>query len=98
LGLLAALFCVRERAAAPGKEQPKTPVVRWNEAQPGCTFSRGDDGKYRYGLWSDDGGIVVAVDAREVQIVRAPHRIEPLFGVLLTVRYRGTGTLQLTTD
>jgi hypothetical protein len=98
LCLLAALFCVRAQAAAPGKDQPKTPVVRWNEAQPGCTFSRGDDGKYRYGLWNNDIGIVLAVDAREVQIVRAHHRIEPLFGVLLTVRYRGTGTLQLATD
>ena len=69
--------------------QPLT--VRWSEAQPGCTFSRGDDGKYRYGLWSGDVGIVLAVDAREVRLLR--HRIEPIFGVLLTVRYRGTGSL-----
>jgi hypothetical protein len=32
---------------------------------------------------------VLAVDAREVQIIR--HRIEPIFGVLVTIRYRGTG-------
>jgi hypothetical protein len=63
------------------------PTLRWSEAQPGCTFSRDDDGKYRYGLWSGDVGIILAVDAREVQIIR--HRIEPIFGVLLTVRYRG---------
>jgi hypothetical protein len=71
------------------KSQP--PVVRWDEERPGCTFSRGDDGKYRYGLWSDDLGIILAVDAREVQIIR--HRIEPIFGVLLTIRYRGSGSL-----
>ncbi len=82
----------------PGKDQPKPQIVRWDEARPGCTFSRGDDGKYRYGLWTDDEGIVLAVDAREVQIVRSHHRIEPLFGVLLTIRYRGTGTLDVTTD
>ena len=64
-------------------------VVRWDESQPGCTFTRSDDGKYRYGLWSGDLGIVLAVDAREVQIIR--HRIEPIFGVLMTIRYRGTG-------
>ncbi|MFZ0814824.1 MAG: hypothetical protein WAM78_04860 [Candidatus Sulfotelmatobacter sp.] len=63
------------------------PTVRWSEDQPGCTFSRDDDGKYRYGLWSGDVGIILAVDAREVQIIR--HRIEPIFGVVLTVRYRG---------
>jgi hypothetical protein len=64
-------------------------IVRWDEAQPGCTFTRSDEGKYRYGLWSGDLGIVLAVDAREVQIIR--HRIEPILGVMMTIRYRGTG-------
>ena len=67
-------------------------VVRWDEAQPGCTFTRSDDGKYRYGLWSGDLGIVLAVDAREVQIIH--HRIEPIFGVMMTIRYRGTGSVE----
>src|ERR1700678_1050968 len=70
---------------------PHPPTVRWSEAQPGCTFSRDDDGKYRYGMWSGDVGVVLAVDAREVQIIR--HRIEPIFGVLLTLRYRGAGSV-----
>jgi hypothetical protein len=68
-----------------------SPVVRWNETQPGCTFSRGDDGKYRYGLWSGDVAIVLAVDAGELQVIR--HRIEPILGVLLSVRYRGNTSL-----
>lgn len=70
------------------KSASAPPVVRWDEQQTGCTFSRGEDGKYRYGLWSGDVGIVVAVDGRELQIIR--HRIEPIFGILLTIRYRGT--------
>jgi hypothetical protein len=78
------------------KSTPQPPVVRWNEEQPGCTFSRGDDGKYRYGFWSDDVGIVLAVDARELQIIR--HRIEPIFGVLLTIRYRGAASLDASAD
>src|ERR1039458_8236049 len=90
--------------AAPGKDQDKdkdknTPqplTVHWSEDQPGCTFSRGDDGKYHYGLWSGDVGVMLAVDAREVQIIR--HRIEPLFGVLLTIRYRGAGSLDTSPD
>ena len=77
-----------------GKAAPVT--VRWSESQPGCTFSSGDDGKYRYGLWSGDIGIVLAVDAREVQIIR--HRIEPIFGVWLTIRYRGTGGLDVSPE
>jgi hypothetical protein len=73
------------------KNAPKLPLVRWSEEQPGCTFSRDNDGKYRYGLWSGDLGVVVAVDARELQRIRP--RIEPIFGVLVTIRYRGQGSL-----
>jgi hypothetical protein len=76
------------------KSQPYT--IRWSEAQPGCTFSRGDDGKYRYGLWSGDFAVILAVDARELQMIR--HRIEPIFGVLVTIRYRGSGTLETTPE
>jgi len=90
----------RAAAADKDKDKDKDPhqplTVRWSEQQPGCTFSRGDDGKYRYGLWSSDVGIVLAVDAREVQLVR--HRIEPIFGVLLTIRYRGADSLDASPD
>ena len=78
------------------KAASQPPTVRWDERQPGCTFSRGDDGKYHYGLWSGDVGIVMAVDAREVQIIR--HRVEPIFGVLLTIRYRGAAKLDAGPD
>lgn len=78
-------------AALAEKHPPQTPTVRWNEQQPGCTFSRGDDGKYRYGLWSDDVGVVLAVDAREIQLMR--HRQEPVFALLLEIHYRGASSV-----
>jgi hypothetical protein len=80
----------------PHKDKPKPPAVRWNEELPGCTFSRSDDGKYRYGLWSGDIGITLAIDAREVQIIH--HRIEPIFALLLTVRYRGSQALEVSPE
>lgn len=83
-------------APALAKKQPKPVVVRWDEERPGCTFSRGDDGRYRYGLWSGDVGITLAVDAREVQIIR--QRIEPIFALLLTVHYRGDQELDVSPD
>jgi hypothetical protein len=84
-------------AAGAGKDDSRQPPpVRWSEQQPGCTFSRGDDGKYRYGLWADDLGIVLAVDAREVQLVR--HRIEPIFGLLLEIHYRRAASFDVTPD
>ncbi len=71
-------------------------IIRWSEGEPGCTFSRGEDGKYSYGLWSGDVGVILAVDAREVQIIR--HRIEPIFGAFLTIRYRGSSSLDEVPD
>jgi hypothetical protein len=78
------------------KNHSRPSTVRWAETQPGCTFSADPDGKYRYGLWSGDVGAILAVDAREVQVLQ--HRVEHIFGVLLTIRYRGAGSLNLTTD
>jgi hypothetical protein len=75
-----------------GEQKTQPATIRWSETQSGCTFSRDDDGKYRWGLWSGDVGIILAVDARELQVIK--HRIEPIFGVLLTIRYRGPGTLE----
>ena len=67
--------------------------MRWAEGQPGCTFSADDDGRYRYGLWSTDFGIVLAVDSQELQ--KAGRRTEPVFAVMLTLRYRGKDSLSL---
>jgi hypothetical protein len=93
----AASAAASARVFADGEKNKSAPViVRWSEAHPGCTFSSDQVGKYRYGLWSDDVGVILAIDAREVQIIR--HRIEPIFGVVLTIRYRGTGELALSAD
>jgi hypothetical protein len=78
------------------KDKPRPAVVRWSEESPGCTFSQADDGKYRYGLWSDDVGVILAVDAREVQIIS--HRIEPIFGIYLTIRSRGPNGFEETAE
>lgn len=90
------LICLASIAAAARKNKNAIPAVRWDEGNPGCTFSHGDDGKYRYGMWSDDVGMIAAVDAQELQKVHRRH--EPFFAVLLDVRYRGQGALEFTTD
>ena len=81
----------QSKSTSKDRHTPQPLAVRWSEEQPGCTFSRGDDGKYRYGLWSGDVGAILAIDARELQII--PHRNWPFFGVFLTIRYRGAGSL-----
>jgi hypothetical protein len=85
-----------DQAQANSKDSSHTAIIRWNETQPGCTFSRGADGKYSYGLWAGDIGVIMAVDARELQAIH--RRIEPILGVLLTIRYRGNHSLETTPD
>ena len=75
-------------AASPKNKLDSVPTLHWAEGQPGCTFSRSDDGRYRYGLWSGDFGVILAVDSQELEKVR--RRILPLVGMQLTVRYRGS--------
>jgi hypothetical protein len=94
-GLLFAVLLTSTAQARPAG-QTKTPVtrsLRWEEGQSGCTFSRDDDGKYRYGLWTDDFGIVLAVDSQELEKVR--RRTQPIFALLLTLRYRGQDLLDV---
>ena len=79
--------------ATPRKDKPQIPAVRWDEQRPGCTFSRSDDGHYVYGLWYEDVGITLSVDSQELEKVHRRH--EPFFGALLSIRYRGQGSLDL---
>ncbi len=94
--MAAASSLLAHTAFASNKNKSRIPAVRWAEGNPGCTFSRDDDGKYRYGLWSDEAGIVVAVDSQELEKVHRRH--QPFFAVLLTVRYRGQASLQVETE
>jgi len=93
LALAAALL---SPVAASAKSKNKIPAVRWEEGRPGCTFERGDDGKYRYGLWYENVGIIMAVDSQELEKVHRRHQL--FFALLLTVRNRGETALDLSTE
>lgn len=91
--MFALLFDTALAAPLHSKEKSQRPVVRWDEQRPGCTFSRSQDGKYNYGLWTDGAGITLSVDSQELEKVHRRH--EPFFGVLLTVRHRGPGSVEV---
>ena len=94
--LLPALLLPGLAAPAPANDKAKIPAVRWDEQLPGCTFSRTDDAKFHYGLWSGDVGITLAVDSQELEKVHRRH--EPFFGAVLTIRYRGQQTLDVAVE
>ena len=91
--MLAIMVCLPRVAGAALKTKSDHTALRWAEGQPGCTFSRDNDGKYRYALWTDDYGIILAVDSQELQLLH--KRLEPFFAVHLTVRYRGKSELTI---
>ncbi len=95
VSLLTTLLTLTVQAGSAAKDHANA-ALRWAEGLPGCTFSADDDGKYRYGLWTEDFGITVAVDAQELQ--KSVRRIEPLFAVWLTVHYRGATSISLKPD
>jgi len=87
--------------AVPRKDKTKIPAVRWDEEHPGCTFSRSDDGHYHYGLWYEDIGITMSVDAQELarsSPAKGHREPEKIFSVHLEVHYRGQGSLDLAVE
>ena len=66
--------------------------MRWSEGQSGCTFSAGDDGRYRYGLWTPAFGVVLIVDSQELQ--KAERRTLPIFALALSLQQRA-GTIAI---
>lgn len=95
IGLVVAILLASSaQASPPGTDKTQTtPSLRWEEGASGCTFSRDDDGKYRYGFWTADFGIVLAVDSQELE--KARRRAQPMFAVLLSVHYRGQDSLEV---
>jgi hypothetical protein len=77
----------------PAKDKTPLPTMIWGADQPGCSFTRGDDGKYRYVLKADDLEITMAVDSRAVQEVR--RRPAPVLGVFATFRYLGQQSINI---
>jgi hypothetical protein len=71
-------------------------AVRWDESNPGCTFSRSNDGHLHYGLWSGDVGVTLSVDSQELEKVYRRH--EPFFAVLVEIHYRGQAVLEVGTE
>jgi hypothetical protein len=82
--------------AAASDNKPKIPAVRWDESNAGSTFSRSDDGHLHYGLWYEDVGISLTVDAQELEKVHRRHEL--FFAVLVEIHYRGQDELAVGTE
>lgn len=93
--VLCLLLALLALSASAGKKKV-LPTVRWAEQTPGCTFDAGDDGFYRWGLWTSDLGVTLAVDSQE--LVKARKRVGQPLLLKLSFKYRGTGSIDVTTN
>ncbi|MBO0911016.1 MAG: hypothetical protein J2P13_04425 [Acidobacteria bacterium] len=93
--LLALLLVAGLPAAGPlsAADQAEQPVTRWEQASPGCTLRRNDDGRTYYGITSGDFEAVLGVDSRELENTR--RRAAPVLSLLLSFRYNGPGALTI---
>ncbi|MBV9573225.1 MAG: hypothetical protein JOY93_04165 [Acidobacteriales bacterium] len=82
--------------SASAKEKSPLQALRWSEGAPGCSFTRDEDGKYRYQLQSNEFVVTVAVDSQE--LAKSRRRPAPIFGVFITVRYLGPQFLDVSAN
>lgn len=65
--------------------QKELPAVRWTKDATGCTFERGDDGRYRWIITSRDLTLTLLVDSQE--LTKSRRRFYHLLGVYVNVAY-----------
>jgi len=78
------------------KKKPPLPTVRWTAGAPGCSFQRGDDGRYRWTMSDKDLDITLLVDSQE--LTKSRRRFYHVFGVYTTVTYKGQGNFEFPAD
>ena len=67
------------------------PAVRWTAGAPGCTFERGDDGRYGWTMTGNDLKVTLLMDSQE--LTKSRRRFYHLLGMYLSVTYTGHGQI-----
>lgn len=76
--------------------QKQLPAVRWAAGAPGCTFERGDDGRYRWTMTGNDLTVTLLVDSQE--LTKSRRRFYHLLGAYLSVTYTGRDKFEFPAD
>jgi hypothetical protein len=72
------------------------PAVRWTAGAPGCTFERGDDGRYRWTMTGKDLTVTLLVDSQE--LTKSRRRFYHLLGAYVSVTYTGQDKYEFPSD
>jgi hypothetical protein len=77
-------------------KKKQLPSVRWTAGAPGCTFERGDDGRYRWTMIGNDLTLTLLVDSQE--LTKSRRRFYHLLGVYVSATYTGPGKFEFPAD
>src|SRR5712692_4576601 len=77
-------------------EKKQLPSVRWTAGAAGCTFERGDDGRYRWTMTGNDLSVTLLVDSQELK--KSRRRFYHLLGAYLSVTYTGQDKFEFPAD
>src|ERR1700737_1544095 len=78
------------------EKKKQLPAVRWTAGAPGCTFERGEDGRYRWTMTGNDLAITLLVDSQELK--KSTRRFYHLLGVYVSVTYTGQDKFEFPAD
>jgi hypothetical protein len=81
---------------SPAEKKRQLPSVRWTAGAPGCSFERGDDGKYRWTMSGNDLSITLIVDSQE--LAKSRRRFYHPLSVYVSVAYAGKGKFEFPAD
>ncbi len=76
--------------------QKQLPAVRWAAGAPGCTFERGDDGRYRWTMTGNDLTVTLLMDSQE--LTKSRRRFYHLLGAYVSVTYTGRDKFEFPAD
>src|SRR6202163_121778 len=77
-------------------KKKRLPAVRWTSGAPGCTFERGEDGRYRWTMTGNDLAITLLVDSQK--LTKSRRRFYHLLGVYVSVTYTGQDKFEFPAD
>lgn len=83
-------------AIAHAGKKKDLPTVRWIAGAPGCTFERGEDGKYRWTMKGDNLTVVLLMDSQELK--KSRHRFFHPVSAYVSVTYSGGGKFEFPAD
>jgi len=91
LAVLGALSATQASA-----RQKQLPAVQWTAGAPGCTFERGDDGRYQWTMTGNDLTVTLLVDSQE--LTKSRRRFYHLLGMYVSVTYTGHEKFEFPAD